>query len=38
MDSKKKKESIRNFILKDGKTEEDMIEYITRVFNTHTQE
>jgi len=30
--------SRRNFIVKDGKTEEDLIEYITLVFNTHTQE
>ncbi|KAF9896135.1 hypothetical protein BX616_008069 [Lobosporangium transversale] len=30
--------SRRNFILKDGKTEDEMVEYITRVFNTHTQE
>ncbi|KAF9149440.1 hypothetical protein BGX20_005988 [Mortierella sp. AD010] len=34
----------RSFILKDGedgkdgKTENDMIEYITKVFNTHTQD
>jgi len=30
--------SRRNFILKDGHTEDEMIEYITSVFNTHTQE
>ncbi|KAF9993320.1 hypothetical protein BGZ80_010561 [Entomortierella chlamydospora] len=28
----------RNFVLKDHKTEDEMIEYITKVFNTHTQE
>ncbi|KAF8922905.1 hypothetical protein BGZ58_003602 [Dissophora ornata] len=28
----------RNFILKDGHTEDEMIKYITSVFNTHTQE
>lgn len=32
------KSSRRNFILKDGHTEDEMIEYITSVFNTHTRE
>ncbi|KAF9317312.1 hypothetical protein BG006_003396 [Podila minutissima] len=32
------KSSRRNFILKDGHTEDEMIEYITSVFNTHIQE
>ncbi|KAF9163347.1 hypothetical protein BGX21_010859 [Mortierella sp. AD011] len=30
--------SRRNFIRKDGKTEEEMITYIQKVFSTHTQE
>ncbi|KAF9151861.1 hypothetical protein BGX20_005284 [Mortierella sp. AD010] len=30
--------SRRNFILKDGKTEEEMITYIQQVFGTFTQE
>ncbi|KAF9149372.1 hypothetical protein BGX20_006008, partial [Mortierella sp. AD010] len=30
--------SRRNFILKDGKMEDEMVEYITQVYNTHTQE
>ena len=30
--------SRRNFVLKDGPREDKMIEYITSVFNTHTQE
>ncbi|KAF9345767.1 hypothetical protein BGX26_002766, partial [Mortierella sp. AD094] len=29
--------SRRNFILKDGKTEEEMIAYVQQVFNTHTR-
>ncbi|KAG0344293.1 hypothetical protein BGZ54_005925, partial [Gamsiella multidivaricata] len=32
------KSSRRNFILKDGHTENEMIEYITSVFNTHIQD
>ncbi|ORY93711.1 hypothetical protein BCR41DRAFT_390927 [Lobosporangium transversale] len=30
--------SRRNFVLKDSKTEEEMIVYVQKVFNTHTQE
>ncbi|KAG0282949.1 hypothetical protein BGZ98_006543, partial [Dissophora globulifera] len=31
------KSSRRNFIIKDGHTEDEMIKYITQVFKTHTQ-
>ncbi|KAF8923774.1 hypothetical protein BGZ58_002532 [Dissophora ornata] len=30
--------SRRNFVLKEGRTEDEMITYITSVFNTHTQD